>query len=120
MELAGLCIRTNDVRRLAAFYKMILETTSDCDDEIHQEICTNGAALAILKDSGSAPSGRGAVSMVFTVDDVDRQFERLKTLGVDILNPPTVRPWGAKNMEIADPDGNPVVFRSFPHTEPQR
>ena len=31
-----------------------------------------------------------------------------------IIDEPTMRPWGAKNMRFCDPDGNFVVFRSFP------
>ena len=54
------------------------------------------------------------MSMAFTVDDVDDEFVRLKSLGIKIIDEPTVRPWGAKNMRFCDPDGNFVVFRSFP------
>lgn len=28
--------------------------------------------------------------------------------------PPTQRPWGARNMSFLDPDGNLITFRSFP------
>ena len=42
------------------------------------------------------------------------EFERLKTLGVEIVSPPTLRPWGAKNMSFLDPDKNLIIFRSFP------
>ena len=78
---------TKDVQRLSEFYQNILQTTSDCDDEVHQEIHTQGAFLAILK-----------------YDDAN---------GVEILDEPTIRPWGAKNMRFCDPDGNYIVFRSF-------
>ena len=54
---------TKDVRRLANFYKEVLRTTSDYDDEIHQEIFTNGASLAIMKNEG----GNSNMTMIFTV-----------------------------------------------------
>ena len=116
MVFAGICLVTRDVRRLSAFYKSILRTTSDCDDELHQEVITEGAMLAILKNDDIRISGNSNMSLAFTVPDVDIDFERLQALGVPIIDPPTTRPWGARNMRFSDPDGNYIVFRSFPRT----
>jgi len=115
MIFSGLCLITKDVRRLSSFYKSILNTTSDCDDEIHQEIYSKGAALAILKNDDTHITGNSNMSMAFTVEDVDTEFERLLKLGIEIIDPPTTRPWGARNMRFSDPDGNYIVFRSFPN-----
>ena len=49
MTFSGICLITNDVCRLSEFYQTVLQTTSDCDDNIHQEIHTLGASLALLK-----------------------------------------------------------------------
>ena len=114
MHFSGICLLTKDVQRLSDFYQKILETTSDCDDEIHQEIHTQGAFLAILKYDNSN-GGNPNMNLAFTVDNVDAEFLRLKQLDVKILDEPTTRPWGAKNMRFCDPDGNYVVFRSFPN-----
>ena len=113
MIFAGLCLTTDDVRRLSDFYQRVLRTTSDCDDNIHQEIHTSGASLAILKSDNISEHGNKNMSLAFTVDDVDAEYIRLKSLGIEILDSPTVRPWGAKNMRFCDPDGNFIVFRSF-------
>ena len=115
MVFSGLCLVTKNVKRLSDFYKMVLMTTSDCDDEIHQEILTEGASLSILRSEESSLVGNASMSMAFTVDDVDVEFVRLQNLGVTIIDPPTTRPWGARNMRFYDPDGNSVVFRSFPN-----
>ena len=112
MMFAGICLRTKDVQQLADFYKTVLQTTSDCDDIVHQDN-TEGAALSILKVDFDENISNNNVSLAFTVDDVDIEFERLKQFDVKIIEPPTVRPWGAKNMMFSDPDGNNVVFRSF-------
>lgn len=114
MVFAGVCLRTTDVLRLADFYKMILKTTSDCNDLIHQEILTNGAALAILRVDDEETRGNKSISLAFTVDSVDAEYERLTQVGINIVEPPTLRPWGAINMMFTDPDGNDIVFRSFP------
>ena len=51
MIFAGICLMTKDVKKLADFYKEILQTVSDdSDDDIHQEIHTKGASFAILKN----------------------------------------------------------------------
>lgn len=112
MIFSGICLLTEDVRKLSDFYQKVLQTTSDSDDEIHQEIRTQGACLAILKYE-NADSGNPNMNMAFTVDDVDSEYLRLRELGIEILDEPIIRPWGAKNMRFCDPDGNNVIFRSF-------
>ena len=114
MTFSGICLITNDVCRLSEFYQTVLQTTSDCEDNIHQEIHTLGASLALLKSENEESHGNKNISLAFTVDDVDVEYDRIKKLGISIIDPPTVRPWGAKNMRFCDPDGNSVVFRSFP------
>lgn len=113
MIFTGMCLMTNDVRKLSDFYQKVLKTTSDCDDEIHQEIQIEGALFAILKNEKSKKSGNTDMTIVFTVDDIDREYERLREIGVVILDKPIVQPWGTKNMRFLDPDGNFVIFRTF-------
>jgi len=114
MIFAEVCLLTTNVSRLAEFYKKILQTTSDCDDEIHQAIMTAGAALTIY-NNGNVKKGKNENMVIaFTVDNVDEEFIRLQQLGVKVIEPPTTRPWGARNMLFDDPDGNHVVFRSLP------
>lgn len=55
------------MKRLSDSYQKILQTTSDCDDKIHQEIHTKGVFLAIFKyddANGENPN----MNMAFTVD----------------------------------------------------
>ena len=113
MILAEVCLLTNNVLRMAEFYKAVLNTTSDSDDEVHQEIFTNGTTLTIYNDGNEKNNSNQNMCIAFTVESVDDEFERLKQLGVDILEPPITRPWGARNMHFCDPDGNHIYFRSF-------
>ena len=112
MIFTGITIRTKDVQRLANFYKNILCTSSDCDDDSHQSINVKGAYLGILRIEKSDDMRNDVINLAFEVDDVDVEFERLKCLGINIIKPPTVRPWGVKNIMFADPDGNDIVFNS--------
>lgn len=114
MIFAEVCLMTTNVPRLAEFYKMVLKTTSDCDDDIHQAIKTTGVALTIYNNGKVKNSKNENMVIAFTVENVDEEFERLNQLGVKITELPTTRSWGARNMYFEDPDGNHVVFRSFP------
>jgi predicted enzyme related to lactoylglutathione lyase len=113
MILAEVCLLTNNVLRLAEFYKAILNTTSDSDNDVHQEILTTGVTLTIYNDGKEKNNSNQNICIAFTVENVDDEYEKLKSLGVNIIEPPITRPWGARNMHFSDPDGNHVYFRSF-------
>ena len=57
------------------------------------------------------------ICLAFSVDDIDREYEKVVALGAEIIEPPTRRPWGTVNMSFYDPDNNMVFFRSFPENE---
>lgn len=113
MKLAEICLRTTNVPRLADFYKSILGVNSDCEDEVHQLIMTEGASLSIYNDGMVREVVNENLFLAFTVDDVDEEYQKLQRLDVRILEPPTTRPWGARNMIFEDPDGNRIAFRCF-------
>ena len=105
MRLGEVCILTNNVVRLADFYKGLLEIDNGSDDEVHQ---------TILNDGCERERAGQSMCLAFTVDDIDKKYRRVVSLGAEVIEPPAVRPWGAVNMRFADPDGNIVYLRSFP------
>ena len=113
MKVGEVCLFTKDVVRLANFYKSIFDIDNGSDDNIHQFIISKETSLSVYNDGVEREMNAQNICLAFTVDDVDFQYERLTTLGVKILEPPTLRPWGAKNMSFLDPDNNLIVFRSF-------
>ena len=114
MKVGEICLFTKDVVRLSNFYKSIFDIDNGSDDNIHQCIISEETALSVYNDGMERVMNAQNICIAFTVDDVDLQYERLTTLGVRILEPPKIRPWGAKNMSFLDPDDNLIVFRSFP------
>lgn len=114
MILAEVCLLTDDVLALSKFYQQVLHTTSDGEDLVHQELNTRGVALTIYNDGQPKNNQNQNMCIAFTVDDVDAEYESLKEMGAEILEPPTTRPWGARNLHFCDPDGNHIYFRSFP------
>lgn len=114
MKVGEVCLLTSDVIRLSDFYKMIFNTDNDSNDNIHQFIISEETTLAVYNDGIERKMNSHNICIAFTVDDVDIEFEKLKALGVEIVEPPNVRPWGAKNMSFLDPDNNLITFRCFP------
>ena len=114
MKIGEVCLLTNDVPRLAAFYKQLLGVDNDSNDETHQFILSEETALTIYND-GTAKNNRNEnICLAFTVDDMEQEYEKVKALGAKVIEPPAQRPWGAVNMSFYDPDNNIIYFRSFP------
>ena len=114
MIIGEVCLLTNDVPGLAAFYKQLLDAENGSDDEIHQFIITEGTALAIYNDGTEKNNQNQNICLAFTVDDIEKEYEKVKALGAKVIEPLTKRPWGAVNMSFYDPDNNMIFFRSFP------
>lgn len=117
MKFTGICLITKDVPSLADFYTRVLGVTAE-GDAAHMELHTEGAGIAIFSIEGMegmAPdsmqgAGCGSITLAFEVQDVDAEYERLKTLGVAFVMLPRTHPWGARSFWFRDPDGNIVDF----------
>jgi predicted enzyme related to lactoylglutathione lyase len=119
MNLGEVCLETNDVIKMADFYRKILNISSncrssDCRNEVHQVILTEDTTLSIYNNGKIKNNSNQNISIAFTVDDVDEEYERLLKLGICIIDTPKLQPWGAKNMHFCDPDGNHIYFRTLP------
>lgn len=113
MKLGEVCILTRDVVRLANFYKNLLGTDNGSDDAVHQTIIAEETMLTVYNGGQEQePTGRN-MCLAFTVEDIDKEYHRVVSLGAAVIEPPTIRPWGAVSMRFADPDGNIVYLRSF-------
>ncbi|GKX66403.1 glyoxalase [Clostridium sp. TW13] len=104
---------TNDVVRLANFYKLVLEIENGSNDNVHQTILSEETMLTIYNDGSQKNNKNQNICLAFTVNDIDAEYEKLVKLGVEIIKKPKLRPWGAKNMSFYDPDRNVIYFRSF-------
>ena len=113
MKLGEVCLLTNDVCRLANFYKELLHVENNSDDEVHQFILSEETTLAIYNDGIVKNNNNQNISLAFTVDDVDKEYQRLLSMRVTIVDKPTTQPWGARNFHFLDPDGNHIYLRAF-------
>ena len=114
MKIGEVCLLTNDVPRLAAFYKQLLEIENDSKDETHQFILTEETTLTIYNDGTAKNNQNQNICLAFTVDDIKREYAKVLKMGAKIVESPTKRPWGTINMCFYDPDNNMIFFRSFP------
>lgn len=117
MIFAGICIITDNVSRLSDFYKKVLQAAAEGDDT-HVTIQTNGVGMAIFSKNGMEDmvagstkyTGNSSSVLMFEVEDVDAEYERLKTMNIEFIMLPTTYPWGSRALWFKDPDGNIVDF----------
>jgi uncharacterized glyoxalase superfamily protein PhnB len=74
-----------------------------------------------LELSGSSRAGASeSVGLWMQVRDIDAVGDELEESRVDIIEPPTDKPWGLTEMQIRDPDGLRIVIVEIPETHPLR
>ncbi len=54
------------------------------------------------------------------VRDVNTVGREFGDVGVEIIEPPTDKPWGLREMQIRDPDGLRIVIVEVPENHPLR
>lgn len=113
MRIGEVCLLTNDVVRLANFYKALLGIDNESNDNVHQTLISEETMLTIYNDGTTKNNDNQNICLAFTVDDIESEYEKLLKLGVEIIEKPTTRPWGARNMSFYDPDRNLIYMRSF-------
>lgn len=125
MRIGEICLETNDVIKMADFYRWLLsisesncggdseEIPEGCKDEVHQTIIAEETMLTIYNNGQEKSNDNKNISLAFTVEDIYKYHEMLVERGITILEPPTVRPWGTINMSFLDPDNNAIYLRQF-------
>ena len=114
MKIGEVCLLTNEVPRLATFYKQLLGIENGSNDETHQFIITEETTLTIYNDWTVKNNQNQNICLAFTVDDIEKEYAKVQRIGARMIEDPTKRPWGAINMSFYDPDNNVIFFRSFP------
>ena len=117
MKLTHSCIITNDVERLRLFYSEVLQAQPQ-DHGSYAEFAMDGGILALFSlgaQEDLAPGSMEAASnrsiiLEFQVADVDQEYERLQSLSVDWVKPPTTQPWGNRSIYFRGPDGSLISF----------
>ncbi|MGW6980863.1 VOC family protein [Streptomyces sp. NPDC054932] len=73
-----------------------------------------------LADPGASPADRQAMAellakgmlrgVIFSTDDVDATFERIRAAGAEVVQEPVDQPYGVRDCAFRDPAGNMIRF----------
>jgi catechol 2,3-dioxygenase-like lactoylglutathione lyase family enzyme len=118
MSLASIRLITDDVSRMVEFYEAVTGMSVRWSTPDFAELETPAGTLAIastrtvaLFGVGTArPADNHTAIIEFLVDDVDAAHNRVRHVTDDLVNEPTIMPWGNRSLLFRDPDGNLVNF----------
>lgn len=113
MKIGEVSLLTNNVVRLANFYKQLLEIDNQSEDEVHQALISEETMLTVYNDGSIKNNANQNICLAFTVDDIEKEYRKVLNLGAEVIEGPTARPWGAVNMSFYDPDRNIIYFRQL-------
>ena len=115
MDFASIRMITDDLEPVVRFYEQVTGVPAvrpaPVFAELHLPSCTiaiGHAQTAQLFKNAARPADNHTVIIEFQVDDVDKEYDRLKTLVGEWVLEPTTMPWGNRSMLFRDPDGNLV------------
>ncbi|MBK1813813.1 VOC family protein [Clostridium sp. YIM B02505] len=117
MKLIEICVFSKDVEALANFYCNILSVECKGDSNF-MELSFENIKFTIFSNEGMENmvpnsmknSGSGNFAISIEVNDVDLEYERLKTMDIEFIKLPATHPWGTRSMWFRDIDGNIVNF----------
>jgi predicted enzyme related to lactoylglutathione lyase len=95
MTFTDICIITRNVLDVAKFYETVFNTKAE-GDNIHSFLNASGLGIAIYDKSTAetdmgfdfSNTGTGLLTIGFNVDDVDAEYERIKTLNIKSATEP--------------------------------
>jgi lactoylglutathione lyase len=102
-----------DLERSVTFYRDVIGVPFKLRGDGYAEFATRGTRFGLydrdrldeLTGQEAEAPGRPGGEVVFLVEDVDAEAERLQEAGVAILRGPVDRAWGHRTLHVADPDG---------------
>jgi catechol 2,3-dioxygenase-like lactoylglutathione lyase family enzyme len=118
VDLVSIRMITDELDRVVEFYEQITGVAAVRYTPVFAELIMPSCTLAIghtqttqlFGEDSARPADNHTVIIEFRVDDVDREYERLRPLVTDWVQKPATMPWGNRSMLLRDPDGNLVNF----------
>ena len=107
-----LVIQTPDIARARAFYIEKLGLTLLGGGE-HYFAARAGELRLSFFPSNEAPVGPGRIAVILRTDDVDAEFKRLTTSGIEAPDGIIEAPGFMRFFSFEDPDGNVVHIGEY-------
>jgi lactoylglutathione lyase len=112
-QLGYAILFVRDLERSVAFYRDVIGLPFKLQGDGYVEFATQGARFGLydrnrlgeLTGQGTDPPDHPGGEVVFLVEDVDAEAERLREAGATILRGPLDRAWGHRTLHLEDPDG---------------
>jgi lactoylglutathione lyase len=112
-QLGYVILFVRDLERSVAFYRDVIGLPFKLQGDGYVEFATQGARFGLydrnrlgeLTGQGTDPPDHPGGEVVFLVEDVDAEAERLRAAGATILRGPVDRAWGHRTLHLEDPDG---------------
>ena len=112
-QLGYAILFVRDLERSVAFYRDVIGLPFKLQGDGYVEFATQGAKFGLydrnrlreLTGQGTDPPDHPGGEVVFLVEDVDAEAERLREAGATILRGPVDRAWGHRTLHLEDPDG---------------
>lgn len=99
-------IKVTDIKRAISFYRDVLGLKIKNEWSNYVIFDLAGTATLAIMLGGKKGRKEGAPNIYLAVDNVDEEYERLKTKGVNFVEPPKKQYWGGYAALFADQDEN--------------
>lgn len=109
MVLCEIKLMSAQVKKMADFYKKLLQIGSGNESDLRQELVKEPVRLVIENDGAPKTNNNTNIGLVFSCEDIDKEYERLKSLKVHFIEKPHEEN-GKMRLSFYDPDGNHVFF----------
>jgi uncharacterized glyoxalase superfamily protein PhnB len=115
MKFASTRLVAADIKAMVGFYEMVTGQRAEWLAPVFAEIVTPSATLAfgsvetvaLFKEGSAKPAANRTAIIEFQVEDIDAEFARLREK-VDVVQEPTMMPWGNRAAQFRDPEGTLV------------
>ena len=111
MNLNQIDIIASNVPQVCADLECILDKKSDYVDDSFAQF-TIGSHCLMLSQNHLVPleNFQSGIILHIEVENVDQNYQRLKELGIQVLNGPTVTDWGTESLLVSGPAGLVIDF----------
>ena len=111
MNLNQLDLIVSDVPQVCADLERILDKKADyVDDSFAQFTIGSHCLMLSEKHLISLDNFQSGIILHIKVEDVDQNYQRLKDLGITVLNGPAVTDWGTESLLVKGPAGLVLDF----------
>ncbi|MEQ6119422.1 VOC family protein [Reichenbachiella sp. MALMAid0571] len=110
MNLNQVTIPSVNLEKSVEFYKKLgLQLIVDSIPRYARFVCPDGNATFSVHRVEKLPVGEG-VTVYFECENLDVEYNRLLSEGVEFIHPPIDQTWLWKEARLKDPDGNSIIL----------